>query len=85
LLLLELTPAFFGYFHGMNLLTTVLLNLLGSRMLIYCSTKMMNLIWLMRDEKNVEVEFMNAFFSCHGPKSTPFTILAYMRRVAFLT
>jgi hypothetical protein len=62
LLLLELTSPFFGYFHGMTLLTTVLLNLLGSRMLNYYSSKMVNSIWLLRDGKNVEVEFMNAFF-----------------------
>jgi hypothetical protein len=62
LLILEVTSPFFGYFHGMSLLTTVLLNLLGSRMLNHYSTRMVNSMWLMRDGKHVEVEFMNAFF-----------------------
>ena len=62
LLILELTSPFFGYWHGLSLLATVLLNLLGSRMLNYYSTRMINSVWLLRDGKHVEVEFMNAFF-----------------------
>ena len=62
LLILELTSPFFGYWHGVSLLATVLLNLLGSRMLHYYSTRMINSMWLLRDGKTVEVEFMNAFF-----------------------
>jgi len=62
LLILELTSPFFGYWHGVSLLTTVLINLLGSRMLHYYSTRMINNIWILRDGKTVEIELMNAFF-----------------------
>jgi hypothetical protein len=62
LLILEVTSPFFGYWHGMSLLTTVLLNLLGSRMLNHYSSRMVNNMWLLKDGKNVEIEFMNAFF-----------------------
>ena len=71
LLILELVSPFFGYWHGVSLLATVLLNLLGSRMLHYYSTRMVNNLWLLRDGKTVEIEFMNAFFL---PKSTRCTI-----------
>lgn len=62
LLVLEITSPFFGYWHGISLLTTVLLNLLGSRMLHYYSTRMINNMWVLQGGKHVEVEFMNAFF-----------------------
>jgi len=62
LLILEVTSPFFGYWHGMSLLTTVMLNLLGSRMLNHYSSRMVNNMWLLRDGKHVEVELMNAFF-----------------------
>ena len=62
LLILELVSPFFGYWHGVSLLATVLLNLLGSRMLHFYSTRMVNNMWLLRDGKTVEIEFMNAFF-----------------------
>jgi len=71
LLVLELVSPFFGYWHGVSLLATVLLNLLGSRMLHYYSTRMVNNMWLLRDGKTVEIEFMNAFFL---PKSMSCTI-----------
>lgn len=62
LLILEVTSPFFGYWHGMSLLTTVMINLLGSRMLHHYSTRMVNNMWLLRDGKTIEIEFMNAFF-----------------------
>lgn len=62
LLILELTSPFFGYWHGMSLLVTVMLNFLGARMLNYYSSRMVNGMWLLRDGKRVEIEFMNAFF-----------------------
>ena len=62
LLILEVTSPFFGYWHGMSLLATVLFNILGARMLNYYSSRMINNMWLTRDGKTVEVEFMNAFF-----------------------
>ena len=62
LFVLELTSPFFGYWHGVSLLSTVLLSLLGSRMLHYYSTRMINNIWIFKDGRNVEIEFMNAFF-----------------------
>ncbi len=62
LLILEVTSPLFGYWHGVSLLTTVLLNLLGSRMLNHYSTRMVNSMCLLRDGKTVEIEFMNAFF-----------------------
>lgn len=70
LLILELTSPFFGYWHGMSLLATVLLNLLGSRMLHYYSTRMINNLWLLRDGKTVEVEFMSAFFLAKRQRCT---------------
>ncbi len=62
LLVLEVCSPFFGYWHGVSLLTTVLLALSGSRMLQYYSSRMVNNMWLMKDGKTVEIEFMNAFF-----------------------
>ena len=76
LLILELVSPFFGYWHGVSLLATVLLNLLGSRMLHYYSTRMVNNMWLLRDGKTVEIEFMNAFFL---PKSTRCTIRNFQK------
>ena len=61
LYIMELTSPFFGYWHGVALLSTVLLNLIGARMLHYYSSRMVNNMWLHRDGKTVEVEFMNAF------------------------
>ena len=52
----------FGYWHGMSLMVTVMLNFLGSRMLHYYSTRTINNLWLLKDGRHVEVEFMNAFF-----------------------
>ena len=51
----------FGYYHGLSLLTIVLFNLLGSRMLHYYSTLMVNDMFLHKDGKNVDVNFMSAF------------------------
>ena len=54
-------PIVFGYWHGVSLLATVLFNLLGTRMLHYYSSRMVNNIYLFKDGKHVEIEFMNAF------------------------
>lgn len=52
----------FGWWHGISLLATILLNLLGTRMLHYYSTRMVNSVWLHRNGQLVDIEFMNAFF-----------------------
>ena len=44
------------------MLATILLNLTGSRMLNYYSTRMVSSMWLLKDGKRVEIQFMNAFF-----------------------
>ena len=61
LLITEIVSPFFGYWHGVSLLATVLFNLLGTRMLNYYSTRMCNNIYLLKDGKHVEIELMNAF------------------------
>lgn len=62
LLVLEVCSPFFGYWHGISLFSTVLLAMTGSRMLQYYSSRMVNNMWLLKDGKTIEVEFMNAFF-----------------------
>ena len=78
LLILEITSPFFGYWHGISLLSTVLINLSGSRMLHYYSTRMVNSMWLLKDGHTVEIEFLNAFFM---PKTEQFHIrnLGYLQ------
>ena len=55
LLILEVVSPFFGYWHGISLLTIVLINLGGARMLNHYSTRMINNLWLLKDGKTVEV------------------------------
>ena len=62
LLVMEIISPFFGWWHGISLLASMLLSLTGTRMLHYYSTRMVNSIWLHRNGQQVEVEFMNAFF-----------------------
>lgn len=71
LLILEVVSPFFGYWHGISLLTIVLINLGGARMLNHYSTRMINNLWLLKDGKTVEVQYMNAFFL---PKSEKLAI-----------
>ena len=52
----------FGYWHAISESLTIGLNLIGSRMLHYYSTRMVNNIWILEDGKSVEIEFMDAFF-----------------------
>ena len=52
----------FGWWHGISLLATIMLNLTGTRMLHYYSTRMVNTIWLHRNGHFVDIEFLNAFF-----------------------
>lgn len=63
LLVMEIISPFFGWWHGISLLATILLNLLGTRALHYYSTRMVNGIWLHRNGQLVDIEFMNAFFT----------------------
>ena len=46
LLVMEIISPFFGWWHGISLLTSVMLSLTGTRMLHYYSTRMINSIWL---------------------------------------
>ena len=39
------------------------MNLLGTRVLHYYSTRMVNSIWLQRSGQEIQIEFMNAFFA----------------------
>ena len=71
LLIAEVMNPFFGYYHSLSLVVTVMASLIGSRMLDYYSTKMVSNIWLHRDGRTIEVDFMNAFFL---PKSGKFMI-----------
>ena len=43
----------FGYWHGLSMLTVVLMSLTGARMLQSYSCRMVNNMWLLRDGKNV--------------------------------
>ena len=52
----------FGYWHAISESLTIGLNLIGSSMLHYYSTRMINNIWILEDGRSVEVEFMDAFF-----------------------
>jgi len=52
----------FGYWHAVSESLTIGLNLIGSKMLHYYSTRMINNIWLLEDGKTVQIEFMDAFF-----------------------
>ena len=62
LLIAEVMNPFFGYYHSLSLTATVLLSLTGSRMLDYYSRRMINNLWLHKDGKTVEIDYMSAFF-----------------------
>ena len=63
LLVMEIISPFFGWWHGISLLATIMLNLTGTRVLHFYSTRMVNSLWLGTNGSQVEIEFMNAFFS----------------------
>lgn len=48
------------------MLTVVLMSLTGARMLQNYSSRMVNNMWILRDGKNVKIEFLNAFFVSYG-------------------
>ena len=62
LLTAEMISPLFGYWHAISESLTIGLNLIGSSMLHYYSTRMVNNIWILEDGRSVEVEFMDAFF-----------------------
>ena len=61
LLSLEMMNPFFGYWHGVSEAMIVIFSLAGARALHHYSVRMIHNIWLLPDNKSVEVEFFGAF------------------------
>lgn len=71
LLIMEVVSPFFGYWHGVSMLATVLASLTSARVLHHYSNRMVHNMWLLKDGNMVEVEFFSAFLM---PKTDKFQI-----------
>ena len=59
---LELMNPFFGFWHALSEGMICILALVSARFLHHYSTRMVNNLWLLSDGRNIEIDFMNAFF-----------------------